>query len=68
MECKKCRIEMREIKELSRGMGNQRFLICPTCGLICLVSGDKITQSWPLQGDQEGEGNYESNRALFRLG
>jgi len=54
MECIACETEMTEIKELSRGMGNQRFLKCPVCGLICLVSGDTITQSWPPVVGQKG--------------
>ena len=47
MECPNCtRNETEELKELSRGMGNQSFQDCPVCGTFAIVSGEVVTQYW----------------------
>lgn len=46
MECPKCKMQMEINEELSHGMGNQSIEECPFCRLICLVSGETITQTW----------------------
>ncbi len=46
MECSECRCDLVENEELSCGMGNQKFMDCPDCGRVLLVSGEIITQVW----------------------
>ncbi len=67
MECPNCENGMKLNEDQSRGMGNQSFQDCPVCGMVALVSGDRITQSWPPTNGYEGGNQCHSDRTLTSL-